>query len=296
MADNVATLPISPKIKSSHNGKCYVFMRRILHVMKRWIMIIIFLTVAGLGILSAQNNPTPVPTSTSTVIPSVAEATPQPDGSVTPIVINPLLDMPIEPPISIELPDDWGYAYNAFLYTDLDGRVETIPFAYYEGPVTNATGTIILLWGFDTVVNPFGGQQGSTPWLDGLRLLRLVIMDNQCNIGTAPEREYNVGNITATGTQFSAVDCPEGIPDTRGWFAATFVDGVNFAFYVYADPIQPVGSPAIPELQAILDTVEFRVSDLRETQAELAATRAAFLTEIPLTLTPQATATTGTGN
>ncbi|MDQ7025834.1 MAG: hypothetical protein Q9P01_21700 [Anaerolineae bacterium] len=262
--------------------------------MKRWIISAVVLSFIGLGSVSAQDNPTPVPTSTSTPAPEIATDTAnQADITSTPLVISPLLDLPIQAPITIDLPDDWGFAYNVFVYADLDGRIETVPFAYYEGPVTNGTGTIILLWGFDSVVNPFEGQ-GMSPWLDGLRLLRLVIMDNECNIGTAPERDYSVGEIAATGTQFSAVDCPEGIPDTRGWFAAAFVDNVNFAFYMYIDPLQPAGTPAEFDLQQILDTIEFRVEDLRVSQEELSATQAAYLTALPqITITPQATESAG---
>jgi hypothetical protein len=263
--------------------------------MKRWLSIALLLTIFGLSILSAQGNPTAVPTSTSTPAPDATlDPLSQFTATPTPILIDPLLGLPIQPPITMDLPDGWAYAYNAFVYSDLDGRIETVPFAYYTGPVTDGTGTIILLWGFDSVVNPFAAQQGTNPWLDGLRLLRLVVMDHSCTIGTAPEREYSVGGMEATGTQFSAVDCPEGIPDTRGWFAARVVDRVNFAFYMYVDPIQPAGATAEFDLQAILDTVEFRVSDLRIAPAELAATREAFLTALPqITVTPQATPTTG---
>jgi hypothetical protein len=263
--------------------------------MKHWLFIALLLTMFGLGVLSAQGNLTPVPTSTSTPAPAASlDPAVLLTPTATPIVISPILGLPIQPPLTMALPDGWGFAYNAFVYADLDGRIETVPFAYYEGPVSNGTGVIVLLWGFDSVVNPFSQQQAVNPWLDGLRLLRLVIMDNKCNIGTAPQREYSVAGLDATGTQFSAVACPEGIPDTRGWFAALTVDEVNFAFYMYIDPIQPAGALAELELQAILDTVEFRVSDLRVAPAELAATREAFLTALPtITQTPEVTPTTG---
>lgn len=263
--------------------------------MKHCLFIVLLLAVFGLSIISAQGNPTPVPTSTSTPPPmATLDPAAQLTATATPVLISPLLGLPIQPPLTIELPDDWRYAYNAFIYADLDGRIETVPFAYYEGPVTDGTGTIVLLWGFDSVVNPFAAQQATNPWLDGLRLLRLVIMDHSCNIGTAPQREYSVGGLDATGTQFSAVDCPEGIPDTRGWFAALNVDEVNFAFYMYIDPLPPAGTPAEFDLQAILDTVEFDVGSLRVGPEELAATREAFLTALPpITVTPQATPTTG---
>jgi hypothetical protein len=155
-----------------------------------------------------------------------------------------------------------------------------VPFAFYQGPVTNGTGTIVVLWGFDSVVNPFAAE-GINPWLDGLRLLRVVILDNTCTIGTAPQRDYTVGGYTAVGSQFSAVDCPQDQPDTRGWFAALQVDDINFAFYMYMDPLQPAGTQAELDLQEILDSVEFDIDSMRISSEDFQATQQALLTEIP---------------
>lgn len=263
--------------------------------MKPWMLI--FWLLANVLLVSAQNTPTPVPTSTATAAVPLSSATATPplpqQTSATPMLIDPLVGLSVEPPISIDLPQGWGFAYNTFLYTDVTGEVEAIPFAFYQGPVTDGTGSIVLLWGFDSVVNPFStaAQTGETfPWLDGLRLLRVVILDSTCNIGTSPQTAYSVGELPASGTQFSAIDCPDEQPDTRGWFAALEVDSINFAFYQYIDPLPEPNSAAEQELQAILDSIEFRVEDIQITTEELAATRQALLTALPavtVTATPE---------
>jgi hypothetical protein len=71
------------------------------------------------------------------------------------------------------------------------------------------------------------------------------------------QREYNVGGLTAIGTQFAAVDCPE-LPDTRGWFAGLRQYNLNYIFYVYTGPISAMDT-AEAELQSILNTVLFSV-------------------------------------
>lgn len=263
----------------------------------RKILSTLLILICCAGFAFAQgNNPTPVPTSTATDAAepeAIITATPGP--SPTAVVIDPLLNISIEPPLSIDLPDDWQFGYFAHIYEELDGSVATIPYAIYRGSIrgmldngieTEATGTIVILWGYDTVVNQFtASQTGFNPMLDGQRMLRLVMFDNQCVIGLAPQKQYNLGEQVAVGTTFSVVDCPNGDPDTRGWFASTNVDTVNFSVYAFADPIQPVNSPFETDLQAILDTIEFSVAERFVTEEELVATRDA----ITLTLTPQAT-------
>lgn len=257
--------------------------------------LVILLVLAGLA-LAQGDNPTPVPTSTATlqVSPeSIVTATPGP--SPTAVVIDPFLNISIPPPIEIELPEEWLFGYFAHVYEELDGTIATIPYAIYQGPVlgmlnngieTEAQGTIVILWGYDTVVNEFTvNQTGINPMLDGQRMLRLVMFDNRCVIGMAPQKQYNLGEQLAVGTQFSVVDCPNDEPDTRGWFASTNVDTVNFSVYAFADPIQPVNSPFEFELQSILDTIEFTVAERFVQPEDLQATRDA----ITLTLTPIAT-------
>jgi hypothetical protein len=156
------------------------------------------------------------------------------------------------PPLIIGLPQGWQTGYAVQFLRDVDAD-RTIPVAVYQGPVTGGTGSIVLLWGFPNLNLP----EAVTPdlWLDGVRLLRLAVVEAGCNIGTDLRREYNVGGLTAVGTQFAAVDCPE-LADTRGWFAGLRQYNINFIFYVYADPIEAMDT-AEDELQAILNTIRF---------------------------------------
>lgn len=195
-----------------------------------------------------------------------AEATPDPASTaeVTEppqvVTLEPLLGESLEPPLTLSLPAGWRYGYDALVMNDVDVAMRTIPVAVYTGPVTGGTGTIVLLWGFPNLValSPLQTQTLEPDlWSDGLRLLRLTVIEQGCNIGTDLRTEYTIGGRAATGTQFSAVDCPD-LPDTRGWFAGLQENGINFIFYVFTDPIDAMNT-AEPELQAILDTVEFRV-------------------------------------
>jgi hypothetical protein len=192
----------------------------------------------------------------------VTETPPAATETAVVITLDALLDERVEPPLDITLPDGWRRGYNTLALPDVDA-VRPVPLAVYEGPVTGGTGTIVLLWGFASMVagNPLE-EQIATPapdlWADGLRLLRLAILEAGCNIGTDLRRDYRIGELAAVGTQFSAVDCPE-LPDTRGWFAGVNVGGYNFVFYVYSDPIEAMRE-ADEELQAILDTVRFRMT------------------------------------
>jgi hypothetical protein len=211
-----------------------------------------------------------VPTLTATPIPTLQdvptlvptpEDTPLPEDE--PIIIEPLLGEEIAPPLDIDIPDEWLQGFNAITINDLDGRLRSIPLAVYTGPVAGGTGFIIVLWGFPNVTagNPFAPETGQINlWSDGLRMLRQVVVDRACNLGTDLQMDYTVGGLLATGTQFAAVDC-SGEPDTRGWFAGLQVDKLNFVFYVYTEPIEAMGT-AESELQAILDTVQFRVDEL----------------------------------
>lgn len=227
------------------------------------------LTACAQAAPTPTNTPTLVPSSTPTIIPSATpNVTPTPAVSVapseTPIVVTvpPLLGQQLEPPIDIVLPQGWSVGYNTLALSDVD-TIRPVPLAIYQGPVTGGMGTIVLLWGFPSLM---AGNAALTPdpqpslWSDGLRLLRLAIVEQGCNVGTDLERSYRVGNLAATGTQWAAVDCPE-LPDTRGWFAGVHSEGLNFIFFVFADPIQAMDSGS-EELQAVLDTVTFRVSDL----------------------------------
>lgn len=242
----------------------------------RWgayVLLIIALAACGGG-QAAAPTPTAVPTLvaslTATTAPTSAAIaeTPTPDltagaATETPVVITvePLLGQAIAPPLDITLPEGWSEQMNdTLLLTDVDA-MRPIPFVVWSGPVTGGRGRIVLLWGYPSVAagNPFEAPietPAPDPWADGLRLLRLAVVDVGCNIGTDLRRDYRVGLLPAVGTQFSAVDCPES-PDTRGWFAGLSEGGVNFVFFVFTDPIDAM-TQADDEIQIILDSIRFR--------------------------------------
>ncbi|MCC6614683.1 MAG: thioredoxin domain-containing protein [Anaerolineae bacterium] len=193
-----------------------------------------------------------------------ATNTPSPDSTFDPaatepivITLPPVQNQEIPPPLEMTLPDGWRVRHDTLLLGDVDA-MRSVPFSYYTGPVTGGTGSIVLLWGFPNLVagNPFdtSGLQVDL-FTDGLRLLRLAVIEQGCNIGTDLRREYSIGGLTAVGTQFSAVTCPS-TTDTRGWFAGLQQNGINFIFYAFTDPIEAIDG-ARPELQAILDSVRF---------------------------------------
>jgi hypothetical protein len=137
-----------------------------------------------------------------------------------------------------------------------------VPFSVYAGPVTGGEATITLLWGFPNIT-PGVPLPGQTPqidlWMDGLRLLYLAVLEGGCTIGRDERRPFNVAGREATGGYFAATDCPE-LFDTRGWFVVTQEEGLNFAFYVYTNPMEVLDGEGRQELQAILDSVEFDMS------------------------------------
>jgi protein-disulfide isomerase len=181
-----------------------------------------------------------------------AQVTPQPV-----VTIEPLMDDAIQPPILLELPENWAVGYATLLLEDLDGA-RGVPAAVYSGPVSRGNGTIVLLWGFPNVVAPNSGEAPLQIdlYLDGLRLLRLAVVEAGCNIGSDLKREFVIGGLAAVGTTFAAIDCPD-LPDTRGWFAGLRQYGLNFIFFAFTDPIDAMEGPAAGELQVILDSVRF---------------------------------------
>lgn len=184
------------------------------------------------------------------LVESTAEATPEV------IEIDPLTGDRTIPPLDISLPEGWRAGYDTMIVQDVD-MLRAIPLAIYTGPVTGGTGTIVLLWAFPNVATQTDNGSFTTDlWLDGLRLLRLVLIEEGCNIGTDLRREYSVGGLAAVGTAFSAVDCPE-LPDTRGWFAGLEQQGLNYVFFTYAEPIDAMNG-AEAELQGILDSIVFQ--------------------------------------
>jgi hypothetical protein len=234
----------------------------------RWIIMLLILAACA---PSAAPTPIPtlVPSSTPTLeasqtpLPTLTETPPDPTQEPTVVMeITQLAGIGDAPPLEMNFPPGWGYRYDNYALPDVDG-MRSVPIAYYEGPVTGGTGKILIFWAFPNMVDPF--TQPGEPvadadlWSDGLRLFRLAMVDRGCNSGTDLQRTYRIGNLSASGTQFSIVDCPES-PDTRGWFAGVQVKGINFIFFVYAEPIEAMAE-ADDELQAILDTAVFRVPD-----------------------------------
>lgn len=206
---------------------------------------------------------------TGTPEPVTPTATPAPTETIEVITLAPLAGEHIPPPLDITLPEDWRVGYDVLVLNDM-GALRGVPLAIYRGPVAGGTGTIVLLWGFPNLANPFPGPgtpAGPDLWADGVRLLRLAVLEQDCNIGTDRQRSYRVGTLSAMGAQFSAVECPE-LPNTRGWFAGLQESGLNFVFYAYAegdavvDPLRVEQfNAAAEQMQAVLDTVRFRVPE-----------------------------------
>lgn len=247
--------------------------------MKKWLVIILATLLFAAIVVSAQSDEA---TATPTVIPSPS----LPVLTATPVIVEPLMGLSIEPPMEMSIPDDWERVLlDTYIYYDImidsDGQLETVPIAVYNGPITGGEGWIVVLWGFDSVVTIDTTAEEYTEraaWLNGLRMLQFVVFDVRCDTGTAPQAEYRVGEYSAIGTSFTVADCPFGVPDTRGWFASLEVQGLGFAFYVYTDPILAPNSQGEADLQAILDTVEFNVEDILVSREEFEATRAVMLT------------------
>ncbi len=207
-------------------------------------------------------------------------ATPSPDPEITPeatdeveditIIIEPSEGQEIDPPITIELPEGWVSQNGTIVVQDLTG-LRVLPYTIYAGLVNEGIGYIVLLWGFENIAGGLDTVDTGTvmldPFMDGLRFLRLALLEPECNVGTDVEREYPIGDRFGLGTGFAAVACPT-TEDTRGWFVSLYVDGLNFAFYMYTEPIETMDG-AEDEFQAILNTVRFDVAGfLERAQAE----------------------------
>ena len=165
--------------------------------------------------------PTLVPTLQPSPLPTLQPSiTPEPPTTPTstPIPIRALAGEEVLPPFDISLPEDWLVGYDVRIFNDI-GDLRTVPFAFYTGPVTGGTGFIVVWWDFPNAVssNPLDNAQPDL-YVDGLRLLRLLILESDCNVGTDLRREYSIGGRVAAGTQFSTDACPD-VSDTRGWFA-----------------------------------------------------------------------------
>lgn len=205
--------------------------------------------------------PTLVPTLQASPLPTLQPSiTPEPEitPSATAVTVDNFIDEEFPPPLTMNLPGGWQFGSGARVFNDV-GELRVIPFGIYTGPVTGGTGFIVVLWDFPNATsgNPFL-EDGVEPdlYVDGLRLLRFVILEQDCVVGTDLKMEYSIGGKLASGTQFSTTDCPE-VADTRGWFAGLFEQNVPFVFYTYTEPITAMDGVAQSELQAILDSVQF---------------------------------------
>jgi protein-disulfide isomerase len=189
------------------------------------------------------------------------------------VEVAPITLQELDSPIDITLPGEWAVSFSDTLVLQDIDALRTVPFTLYKGPVEGGTGSIVMLWGFPSLVagNPLAAEAGvETPdanlWTDGLRMLRLAVVEVGCNVGTDDPRNYEYAGFTGVGTEWSAVNCPE-LPDTRGWFIGTQHEGINFLFYAYIDPIDPMGMTdaervARQQIAGILESIVFRPLDV----------------------------------
>lgn len=138
-------------------------------------------------------------------------------------------------------------------------EMSVVPFGYYSGPVAGGTGVITVLYGFGSIVPEFGDRSPNV-FADALRLLLFAVIEPTCEYSFEEERTFSVGGRTARGTVYAANQCPDNLPSIQGWFAALNVEGLNFAFYAYTEPIEAMTSATRAELQAVLDSVEIDLS------------------------------------
>ncbi|MBZ0306226.1 MAG: hypothetical protein K8I82_09175, partial [Anaerolineae bacterium] len=75
-------------------------------------------------------------------------------------------------------------------------------------------------------------------------------------------RQHTVGGLEAVGTIFSITDCPDA-SDAAGYFATLNVEGENFVFIVGVESLSATDT-GLPQLQAILDTVQFQIVESSE--------------------------------
>lgn len=239
---------------------------------------------------------TPVPTSTPTPVPPTA--TPFPPG-FTPTLSTPqitqtafagtleaLTHSDLTAPISITLPEGWVSNNFNLPLVWLD-EVRTVPFTYYSGPLADGQATIAVLWGFDNIT-PVELPALAAPetidmfdlWSDGVRLLVTGLLEPGCNPGLDVEREFTVGDRSAVGSYFAAIECPE-TPDISGWFAILEVDDLNFAFFVYFEPRDRLTGDILQQMQSIIDTVRFDLSQLPTKMPAPPPTLSIFLSPTP---------------
>ncbi len=192
-------------------------------------------------------SPTAIPrTPLPTLTPTSAAAPPTPYATLVSVAEA------TPPPFDITLPEGWQTG-TGVLPVRSGPVMGSVPVAVYSGPIPEhpeITGWIVVLWGFPSI----SASPAPDPWADGVRFLRGALLDPSCNVGLDLARHFSVGGRDdAVGTYFQAVGC-SGEPDTAGWFAGLQVQGGNYAFYIYTEPLSGL-NPAMPVLQAILDSI-----------------------------------------
>lgn len=244
--------------------------------------VLVLLLVAALSVNAQTITPTPEPDDDEII---------GIDTEALDFVLEAAEGQEIDPPLTLELPDDWLSANSTVAIQDVFG-LQLVPFTVYAGPVTGGEGFIIVLWGYETAgtFNPLTQEANVSPYLDALRLLRLAVIGGDCVPGVDVQQIFTVGDVEGIGANFSAYRC-ETTLDTRGWFVGLEVDGVNMGVYIYTEPIGAMDGIAPQELQAILDSAEFDVDGLRLRLVERAE---AIREAIRLTGTPPAPTVTAT--
>lgn len=164
----------------------------------------------------------------------------------------------VAPPLTLTLPPEWGAAYFLVPINNETLRGQ-LPVALYQGPLEGGiTGSLWVIWGFPNIASPSGQLN---LYGDGVQLLRGMLFDSlTCNLGLgtepgAPPAQFIIGEQTAIGAIYSAVDC-EGTPDTSGFFTVIQQNGQNFAFFAGVEPATRA-IDGIKQIEAILKTVRF---------------------------------------
>jgi len=211
--------------------------------------------------------------------------------SMTAVKVDTFTGLAVKPPLTIQLPEKWETHLDTAFINEI-GQLTYVPIAVYKGPVTGGTGTIALVWNFGSVsdANPFSEGYGKVNLLsDGERLLRELVIEIGCNVGLEPPRDdLTLGHLPAIGRYWSAVTCPDGMADTRGWYVARQDMGIGFLFYTFTDPITAMDGQAKQELQAILDSVVLRVSEVPTATPATPTAVVSLAASTDLSVTPEA--------
>jgi hypothetical protein len=193
---------------------------------------------------------TPLPTATP-----APEAAFPPDATPAETLEADLPFLPgIEPPLTIDLPQDWQAAHFVVPFRAFDGQVDEVALSVYGGPLPGeAVGIIYVYWGFRNTVDWITGEYNL--YADGAQILRGSLVGESCNLGIYEERVFPVGGLQGVGAFYQAANC-ETEKDTSGWFTTVRVYDGAFAFFVAVEPWN-ARSDQRGNLQAILDSVEF---------------------------------------